>query len=107
MGLRLPAALSAAVLERRAGHAGLHGRNDFPRPGAGTGDRAWADGANQPGRSVDCAAESLVDFREVLAVPAAMDIDRVRRGVSLHAITGADRLGLLCVAGTSGRANSR
>ena len=40
MGLRLPAALCAAVLSGRAGHAGLYGGHDLARPAAGPADRA-------------------------------------------------------------------
>src|ERR1700692_3620767 len=106
MGLPVSAALRAVVLERRAGHAGLHSRNDSARPAAGTGDRAGANGADQPGGSLVGTAAILADFTEILGVPAAMAPDRVRRGVSLHTVAGTNRLGVLRAAGCAQRANS-
>src|SRR5258708_7478767 len=105
MGLSLPVALCAVVLEGRGRHAGLHRRNDFAWPYPGFADRPGPPGPGEPAGSHRAPGQVLADLTGVLGVPAAMVPDRFRRIVSMHTVTGPDRLGVLRTTGGTWRTN--
>src|SRR5580698_4683683 len=107
MGLPVAAALCTLVLEGRCGHAAIYRRVGFPRSASWIADWSGPSGAAQGRCFAGDAAAPVVAVWEFLAMAGAVAARGVHRDVSVHAAAGADRVGLLCLAGASWRANPR
>src|ERR1700722_1444075 len=105
MGFSVAAALCALVLEGRGGHAAIYRLVGFPRSAAWIAYWSGPSGEAQGRCFAGDAAAPVVAVGKLLAMAGAVAPRGIRRNVSVHAAAGADRVGLLCLAGAYWRAN--